>query len=381
MFRSMSSLKLRPRWSWTRSILRSMRREDLEKLLNLPNVRESPFYVKLRGNKAKCTLCNRGCVLDDGQVGTCGIRFNLGGKLYTTTYGLLTAVESRPMEIKPFFHLYPGSTALTVSTWGCTFPCAWCQNWHLSKYAYPDRGEYVSPEKLLEYLRTTGDEGINISFNEPTLLTEYAVDVFNKARDKCLHLTYNTNGYLTEETARRLVEAGMNGANIDIKGGKETYKTWLCADFEKYWNTVTTLHKLGVHIELTYLVIPGVNDQDYEEIIERILRDLGQDTPLHVTRFHPDHMLLDGTITPIDLLENIARYARKAGLNYVYIGNVPGHPYEHTYCPNCGKIVIKRYGMYVISVDVRVTDGEVRCPNCGTRLAIRGVPKRTSYRI
>ncbi len=363
-------------WSWTRSTLRGLRKEELKKFLDLPYVVESPFYTRLRGSKVKCTLCHRECIIEDGNVGACGVRFNIDGKLYTITYGLLTAIESRPMEIKPFFHFYPGSTALTISTWGCTFPCAWCQNWYLSKYAFPDRGEYYTTDRLLAYIDVTGDEGINVSFNEPTLLTEYCLKLFEKARRKCKHLSYNTNGYMSIEAASRLVEAGLNGANIDIKGGKNTYRKWLCADFNKYWSTVTFLYKNNVHIELTYLVIPGVNDEDYEFIVERILKDLGPETPLHVTRFHPNHLLTDRPATPVSKLEEIIDYAKKQGLKYVYIGNVPGHPLEHTYCPNCGKIVIKRYGMYIVKIDLAQRDSSYICPNCGTEIPIRGEVRR-----
>ncbi len=373
--------KFKPRWSWTRTVLRDLSREDLQRLLKLPNVRESPFYTRLRGDKVQCTLCHRRCILDVGQVGTCGVRLNIDGKLYTVTYGLLTAVESRPMEIKPFFHYYPGSTALTISTWGCTFPCAWCQNWHLSKYAFFDRGEYYTPDEIVTKMELEGDEGINVSFNEPTLLTEFCLDVFRKARGRALHLSYNTNGYLTDETVKALHEAGMDGANVDIKGGRDTYRLWLCADFEKYWSTIKTMKRLGIHLELTYLVIPGVNDEDYPEIVERILRDLGPETPLHVTRFHPDHVLLDARPTPVDKLEEVIRYAKKQGLKYVYIGNVPGHPFEHTYCPECGKIVIKRYGTHVVEVRLNFRDGIPSCPECGAEIHIRGMPKRTGGHI
>ncbi len=356
-------------------------KEQIKALLSLPYVRESIFYTELRGSKVKCTLCNRYCVLDNYQVGTCGVRINVDGKLYTVTYGLLTAVESRPMEIKPFFHFYPGSTALTISTWGCTFPCAWCQNWYLSKYAFVDRGEYYPVDKLLKYLEVTGDEGINVSFNEPTLLTEYCIELFMRARNMCKHLSYNTNGYISIEAAKKLIEVGLNGANIDIKGDPETYRKWLCADFEKYWNTVKYLYENNIHIELTYLVIPGINDEDYEFIVNKILKDLGPDVPLHITRFHPSHLILDRQATPIDLLEKIANYAKKEGLRYVYVGNVPGHPLEHTHCPNCGKTVIKRYGMYVLKVSLSKRNGTYRCPNCGTEILIRGDVRRLEVRV
>ena len=364
-------MSLKVRYSWTNSILRSFKEKDFEKILNLPNVRESPFYEKLKGFKVKCTLCNRECKLDHCQVGVCGVRFNYMGKLYTTTYGLLTAAESRPMEIKPFFHFYPRTSAMTISTWGCTFPCAWCQNWSISKKLIL-HGDYVSPEKLIQWTLDVGDSGINVSLNEPTLLTEYAIDVFKLAKKYNLHLSYNTNGYLSRLAIEKLKEVGLEGMNIDLKGFKETYRKWLLADFDKYWSSVVYAKKLGIHIELTYLVIPGVNDYEVINALEKVIKDLGSETPIHLTKFHPDHKLLDADYTPVELLEKLYNEAKKLGFQYVYIGNVPGHPYEHTYCPNCGKIVIKRYGMYVIRVDLIKDEEGYKCPNCRYRINIHG---------
>ncbi len=364
----MSNLK--PIHSWPHSELREIR--DFKNILNLPNVKESPFYEKLRGLKVRCKLCNRFCVLDHGQVSSCGVRFNFEGKLYTVTYGLLTAVESRPMEIKPFFHFNPATTATTISTWGCNFVCAWCQNYTLSKYV-KYFGHYISPEKLVEWCLDIGDDGINVSLNEPTLLTEYALDVFKTARKHNLHLSYNTNGYMSLEVLKELVYAGMQAVNIDVKGWEDTYRRWLLVDFDKYWRNVVEAEKMGLHVELTYLVIPKVNDDEIESFLERASKDLDLNTPIHFTRFHPDHKLLNTYSTPIEVLEEARNLAVKHyGFNYAYIGNVPGHPYEHTYCPKCGKIVIKRYGMYVVDVKLEVKNSKYVCRYCGSEVLVRG---------
>jgi pyruvate formate lyase activating enzyme len=184
------------------------------------------------------------------------MRFNLGGTLYTAAYGLLTAAESRPMEIKPLYHFYPGTSAVTISTWGCNFPCARCQNWHLSKIASP-AGAYVEPERVIRWALENGDSGGNISFNEPTLLAEYAEELFRAAKSAGLHASINTNGYLTEDAVRRLAEAGMEAMNIDIKGGRRTYRRWLAAGLDGVLSTARATKSLGVHIEFTYLVIDG----------------------------------------------------------------------------------------------------------------------------
>ncbi|MFN3805069.1 MAG: radical SAM protein [Pyrobaculum sp.] len=333
-------------------------------LLKLPNVRESPFYQKA-GEYIVCGLCHRRCRLGEGAVGACGMRFNLGGRLYTAGYGLLSAVESRPMEIKPMYHFYPGTSALTISTWGCTFPCAWCQNWHLSKIAKPT-GRFVLPERVVEWAVENGDSGINISFNEPTLLGEYAVDLFKIAREKGLHTSINTNGYLTEEALTAIMPEGMN---IDIKGGRETYRRWLAADFDKYLSTARRATALGIHIEFTYLVIPGVNDGDFEEVLETVA-SFGRETPLHITAYHPAH-LLNNPPTPVELLDQFWRNARRE-LDYVYVGNVPSHPGQHTYCPRCGELVIKRFGDRV----ARFNLSGKKCPRCGYEIYMRGSPGR-----
>lgn len=338
-----------------------------ESLLRLPNVRPSPYF-ETAGGAVVCKLCHRRCRLRDGAVGACGMRFSLGGRLYTAAYGLLTAAESRPMEIKPLYHFYPGTSAMTISTWGCNFPCAWCQNWHISKVASPV-GRYVQPEEVVKWAVENGDSGVNISFNEPTLLAEYAEDLFKLARAAGLHTSINTNGYLTEEVLARLASAGMEGMNIDIKGGRQTYKRWLGADLDKMLSTARAAKRLGIHIEFTYLVIPGVNDDEADEVVNAVA-SFGRETPLHITAYHPAHRLYNPP-TPPDLLESIWRKARRE-LDYVYVGNVPGHPGQHTYCPKCGYPVVKRRGDRAVRIELR----EGRCPRCGHEIPVRGRPGR-----
>jgi len=227
-------------------------------------------------------------------------------------------------------------------------------------------GVFVEPAKVVEWALGNGDSGVNVSFNEPTMLLEYAVDVFAEARRAGLHTSINTNGYLTREAIDALVEAGMEGANVDLKGGRETYRRWLAARFEYVVDAIEYLRRRGVWVEVTYLVIPGVNDDEYIEVVDAVAR-IGRDVPLHITRFRPDHELLDAPPTPVDRLEEVWRYARRE-LDFVYIGNVPGHPAQHTYCPRCGYALIRRAGDRV--VEVRLRDG--KCPRCGYELPMRG---------
>jgi len=327
-----------------------------------PHVVETPLFERV-GSGVRCLVCRRRCMLREGTWGLCKNRFAKGGKLYVATYGLLSAAESRPMEIKPMYHFYPRTSALTISGWGCNFPCAWCQNWHLSKVVMYS-GVYTPPERIVEWALENGDSGINVSFNEPTMLLEYTVDVFKRAAG--LHKTINTNGYLTREALDALIAAGMEGANVDLKGGPETYRRWLAADFHGVVDTIQYLWGRGVHVEVTYLVIPGVNDHEADDVVEAVAK-VDRSIPLHITAFHPAHLMPHVPPTPVQLLEEIWQRARKE-LDYVYVGNVPGHKAQHTYCPKCGALLIKRFADRVVEVKL---DGK-RCPKCGYEIKIRG---------
>lgn len=338
-------------------------------LLKLPTLRESLLYEK--GEKVRCGVCERRCVIAEGEKGFCKTRTNIEGKLYTLVYGDISALESRPIEIKPFFHFYPGSTALTFSTWSCNFRCPWCQNWHLSREKpAPERANYVSPERMVELAVKNRDEGLCVSFQEPALLFEYSLDVFKMAREKGLYNCYVSNGYLTLDAIRMLRIAGMDAIKIDMKGNEEVYRKYCSGiDVEKIWRTAKEAKKLGMHVEMVNLVITGVNDGDacLSEIIQRHIKEVGVDTPLHFTRYYPAYKFSNPQ-TKIETLERAYEMAKKAGVLYPYLGNVPGHRYENTYCPNCGGLLIKRSGFSV--VEYRIKDK--RCPLCGEEIPIVG---------
>jgi len=294
---------------------------------------------------------------------------NIDGKLYTLSYGNLSAIESRPIEIKPFFHLYPGSTALTFSPWGCNFSCPWCQNHHLSQsQPDPSRARYVSPDALVN-TALSGDEGLCGSFTEPTLLFEYCLDAFPLARKANLYNCFVSNGYLTGEALRLLCEAGMDAIKIDVKGDAEAYKKYCKADVEVVWRNIKEAKRLGMHVEIVNLVITKVNDHQacLEGIIQRSL-EIDPETPLHFTRYRPAFRFQEPQ-TKIETLEKAYEIAREAGIKYPYLGNVPGHRYENTYCPNCGKTLIKRLNFTITSYNVTK---EKRCPDCGNKVPITG---------
>jgi len=349
-----------------------MRSKDIR---DLPQVKPAILQERLGKGKARCLTCERRCILGDGEYGFCRTRINIEGQIYTMTYGLLSAVESRPIEIKPFFHFWPGSTALTFSTWSCNFRCPWCQNWGISRILpEPWKGTYTEPEEVVRKALENRDEGVCVSFNEPTLLFEYSLDVFKIARKKGLYSTYVSNGYMTLDALKMLKEAGLNGLKVDIKGSKKEYLKINAADVDVVWRNCRKAKELGIHVELVYLVVTGAtdNEESIVETIEKTLKELGDGVPIHFTRYFPAYKYREPP-TPIEKLEWAYKTARRMGVKYPYIGNVPGHPYENTYCPECGEVLVKRYGAMVIKY--RLT-ADKKCPKCGEHIPIAGRPGR-----
>jgi len=348
----------------------------VEELLRCPTVHEALLYEKLSGEKVRCGLCERRCLISPGERGFCRTRMNIDGRLYTLVYGDISALESRPIEIKPFFHYWPGSTALTFSTWSCNFDCIWCQNHHLSKSEpNPAKATYYSPEEIVNTALRMRDEGLCVSFQEPTILTEWAVPVFRMGHERGLYCCYVSNGYMTLEALRLLREAGMDGLKIDVKGDAETYQKHCGgADVEKVWRNVREAKKMGLHVEVVNLVVTDVNDDEecLRWVIERHLREAGPETPLHFTRYYPAYHFHNPP-TRVETLETAYEMAKKAGVLYTYLGNVTGHRYEDTYCPNCGERLIQRLG-YTIA-RYKITDGK-RCPKCNQSIPIAGKPIR-----
>ncbi|MEM2400912.1 MAG: AmmeMemoRadiSam system radical SAM enzyme [Candidatus Bathyarchaeia archaeon] len=344
----------------------------MKSLTHLPNVRESMLYRRAADDKVECILCERRCIIRPGDYGFCRTRLNIDGKLYTVVYGALSAIESRPIEIKPFFHYWPGSTALTFSTWSCNFSCPWCQNWALSKVSPdPDRMKFYQPLDIVKLAIQSGDEGLCASFQEPTLLTDWNLDLFRIGCSRGLYACYVSNGYMTLEALKALWESGMDGLKIDIKGDSEVYERFCGGiDVEKVWRNVREAKRIGFHVELVNLVITDVNDDEecLRWIIDRALKEAGPDTPIHFTRYYPAYKF-NKPATSIGTLEMAYEMARSMGMKYPYVGNVPGHRYEHTYCPNCHETLIKRYGFSVARYNITE---EMRCPKCGTNINIRG---------
>jgi len=316
--------------------------------------------------KVRCLTCERRCLLSDRQVGWCRTRQNRSGTIYTLIYGLVSSLSCNPIEKKPLHHFYPGSAALTVGSLSCNFACPWCQNYRISK-AKPDGGRYMSPQEFISTAIDLGCQGTSISFNEPTLSLEWALEVFPLARQVGLYNTFVSNGYMTLAALDLLVEAGLDGINVDVKGDAKAVHRHCQANVEAVWRNCRRARELGVWVELTTLVIPGVNDDEMclGGIAHRIMAELGPETPWHVSRYHPAYQFT-APPTPAAALERARKIGQQMGLHFVYLGNVPGHPGENTFCPNCGATLVKRGVLRLHRNDV-TPDG--RCPHCGQEVA------------
>lgn len=330
-------------------------------------MKKASLFESLKEGKVRCHLCQRRCVIAEGKRGFCGVRLNKGGELLTLTYGALSAIESRPIEIKPFFHYHPGSTSLTISSWSCNLRCPWCQNHNLSGRLPPGDRISFPPEEVLEMAR--GDDGLCVSFNEPTLLFEFCLDLFPLARTEGLYCCFVSNGMLTPEALKMLVKAGLDGINIDIKGRQEAYSRFCGGgQVEEVWRVAALALEMGIHVEVICLLVTGVSDDEetVRWIVRRHLQLLGADVPLHFTRYYPAR---DFTAppTPLDHLKRALRIARQAGIRYVYLGNVGEG--EDTHCPTCGKKLVKRRGFSTLWVALQRDN---RCPACETPIPIVG---------
>lgn len=325
-------------------------------------------------DRIRCLVCERRCTLGRGQRGFCGNYESTGDKLVHVGYGLISAIESRPIEIKPFFHYWPGSSALTFSFWGCNFLCPWCQNWSLSKRKpKPGLDEYISPEKVVELALRAKDDGLCASFNEPVIGFDYLVDVFELGKKHGLYGTIVTNGYMTLKALKMLIEAGVDGYSIDIKGCPETYREYMGTinGAEVVLRNAKYILDNNGHVEMVFLIVPKANDSDecIRWVLEKLYDTLGPDMPLHINRYYPAYKYNEPP-TPLSTLLTVYEEAKKIGFHYVYIGNIgPGTPYENTYCPKCGKTLVVRYGTEVVEYNIT---SDNRCPRCGYKINVKG---------
>jgi len=325
-------------------------------------VREALLQEKMN-DKVRCHACERRCTLIPGGLGWCRTRQNRDGRLVTLIYGSISSLAVNPIEKKPFYHFHPGTKALTGGSWSCNFGCPWCQNWDISKSPPPAKGDYLSPQGFIDSVERKNCQGTSISFNEPTLSLEWSVDVFRLAKQRVFYNTYVTNGYMTAEALWLLIDAGLEAMNVDIKGDATAVKKFCkMVDVDQVWAATNLARSRCVHIEITTLVIPTVNDSDsvLHGIAERIAGDLGREVPWHITSYYPAYQFT-APPTPLATLERAWQIGKEAGLEFVYTGNEPRHQHNNTYCPTCGTLLIWRLGFDV--VEYRLNVG--RCPQCG----------------
>jgi pyruvate formate lyase activating enzyme len=315
-----------------------------------------------------CQLCAQRCTIRDGDSGRCRARKNVGGELRSLVYGHPVAVHVDPIEKKPFFHFLPGSAAYSLGTIGCPLSCKFCQNWEISQARPGDfDAEYLAPSAVVEAALRRGSPVVAFTYNEPTVFAEYALDIAAAARPRGLRSVMVSCGFMNERPLADLCRA-LDAVKIDLKGFSEDfYRTVSGAALAPVLRSIAQVRKAGVHLEIVNLVVPTLNDADASltRLAAWVMSDLGADVPVHFTRFHPDYQLRNLPPTPIATLERARDMAMARGLRYVYVGNVPGHPGNHTYCPKCRARVITRQDFFVLASSLK--DG--RCGACGYPIA------------
>jgi pyruvate formate lyase activating enzyme len=333
-------------------------------------MKESYLYKKLKNNIVQCQTCAHYCTLAPGQRGKCGVRENIDGKLYALNYGKAIAINIDPIEKKPFYHFLPGSYSLSIATVGCNFYCLNCQNWEISqtfKGVEEIPGEYIPPERIVEMAIENKVPSISYTYTEPTIFLEYALDIMKLAKKAGLKNNFISNGFMSEESAK-LVIPYLDANNIDIKGFTEDFYQKICGGrLKPVLDTAKLMKKAGVWVEITTLVIPTLNDDEktFEGIAKWIFENLGAETPWHVSQFCGgiSWKLQNISDTSVETLEKAIEIGKKVGLKYVYIGNIPGHEAENTYCPKCGTLAINRVNYFIHRYD---ENG--KCPKCGEDL-------------
>jgi pyruvate formate lyase activating enzyme len=328
------------------------------------------FYEKLSRKRVRCKLCPRTCVVSKGERGFCRVRENRDGEYYTLVHSNPCAVHIDPIEKKPLFHFYPGTTALSIATAGCNFTCKNCQNYDISQARPDDTANYdLSPARIVELAIEYATPTIAYTYTEPTVFYEYMLETAEAAHRKGVLNIYHSNGYIDQEALGKLV-GYLDGANVDLKGfSNDFYKEITGGTLSPVLESLKTLKRSGVWLEITNLVIPTKNDSDgaIRDFCSWIESELGTDTPVHFSRFYPQYKLQNLPPTPVETLKKAANIAHAAGLDYVYIGNVPGVAEENTFCPQCGKTIIGRTGYRVHAYAIE--DGQ--CGFCKAEIAGR----------
>jgi pyruvate formate lyase activating enzyme len=331
-------------------------------------MKEAMLYSPLEEGKVKCHLCSHRCVISPSKKGICGVRENREGTLFSLVFGRAISMNVDPIEKKPLFHLFPGSTSFSIATVGCNFRCLQCQNHEISQMPVDEKiinGSVVPPSKIVSLAKENRCRSISYTYTEPTIYFEYAYETAALASQEGIRNVFVTNGYMTEE-ALKMIQPYLDGANVDLKSYQEKFYKEVCgARLNPVLESLKLMKALGIWVEITTLVIPTLNDseREFEEIAQFIL-SLGAEVPWHLSAFYPTYKLINLPRTPAATLHRAREIGMKAGLRYVYCGNIPGQGGENTFCPHCGRIVIHRMGFRVVKNDV--AGGE--CRHCHAKI-------------
>lgn len=335
-------------------------------------MREARLYEKIEKNRVRCHLCGHHCVIAEGKLGVCQVRKNEDGNLYTLVYDRTISQNVDPIEKKPLYHFYPGSKSYSIATPGCNFRCHWCQNWEISQM--PRERHFIAsreaaPEQIVAGALQTRSRSIAYTYTEPTIFFEYAYDIARLAHEADLANVYVTNGYMTTEMLD-ILHPYLDGANVDLKSfRKKTYQRYVGAGLQPVLEALRTIKELGIWLEVTTLVVPGINDDPVEirDVVQFIAQELGPDTPWHISRFFPGYKMTNRPPTPVETLRLAEEIGLAEGLHYVYLGNVSGE--SNTFCHQCGRLLISRHGYWI--AENHVQDGG--CPFCETPVAGLGM--------
>lgn len=350
--------------------------DEMERMVGAPTVREALLFERGENGRVKCNICLRRCNIPESRAGYCMTKVNIGGTLYDTIYGVVSAAHADPIEKKPVFHYKPGSVCYSVGSLGCNFRCLFCQNWEI---AFADAVQSmgvceasVSPEQLVQRALDAQSQGIAWTYNEPGIWLNYTLDCAKLAKEAGLYTCYVTNGYVTPEHLE-LIGPYLDVYRVDIKSmSDEFYRKLIKIPSVKgiLETAILAKDKWNMHVECVTNVIPSWNDEEdnIRAIARWIVENLGELTPWHISRFFPHAQMTNVPPTPVETLEMAKRVGEEEGLKFVYLGNVRTADGENTYCPSCGKLMIERSGYSTRLVAV-TADGKCGCD--GTELSIR----------
>jgi pyruvate formate lyase activating enzyme len=328
---------------------------------------EARFYRKLADKAVQCLLCPRQCTLQKGQAGYCLVRKNDGGTLRSLVYAQVCALHVDPIEKKPLYHFLPGSQSLSLATVGCSMRCLFCQNWDISQAAPGDvAAQYLPPERVFAMAEKQGCASVSYTYSEPAVFFEYMYDAAWLAKQHGIRNAMVTSGHINVRPLDSLCGV-LDAANVDLKGFcDDVYARMANTKIAPVLEAIKTFKRKGVWLELGYLVIPTVNDDTVQlkSMCAWAVKELGPDMPLHFLRFFPQHKLASLPPTPLATMEIAYGIATRAGIRYVYLGNIPGHKANHTYCHKCQRMIIERQGYFLKKIDIK--DG--KCAFCGTRI-------------